>query len=479
MRPFPAGTGPAPERSDLLLPLPWLRPICHACRRRILLPGRDFMTELGLGMKQRGALAMTPALRQAIGFLALSNADLSARLADLQTAGVEVVAAKSEPGAWPALVRHVEAPRGGRARLDRREHGTPGGFDPERTAAAAPGLVAHVEAQLSLLVRADEDRPVALAFLRALEPTGWLGASVDEVAADAGCSLMRASAVLRQLQGAEPAGLFARSLAECLALQADDLGLASPAFSRLLQNLPLLAAGKMDALADACGCAAAEMAAMVRALRSMNPKPGAAFEQGTQAIARPPDLILRRDGAGWLLELNEATTPVLRLCSGAEVAPEPFRQARALTLALERRHATVLSIAADMVARQDAHLRDAATPPAAVTINDVAAAVGVHRSTVSRVTAALTMALPRRMIGLRALISAPAPAARRTEEPPSVQAVLQRMQAIVAAEDPLRPLADAEIARLLLADGAAPARRTVAKYRKLAGIPPRGERGRA
>jgi RNA polymerase sigma-54 factor len=437
------------------------------------------MTELGFGMKQRGALAMTPALRQAIGFLALSNADLSARLADLQAAVAVIVSAKTVPGAWPALVRHVDPPPGDSARPHRREHPAPGGLDTDRIAEAAPGLVAHVEAQLPLLVRAAADRPVAEAFLRAVEPSGWLGASLDEVAAEAGCSLVRAEAVLRKLQAAEPAGLFARSLAECLALQAEDRGLASPAFSLLLRNLPLLAAGRMDALEEACGCGAAEMAAMVRALRQMNPKPGAAFEQGAQPIPRPPDLVLRRDGAGWLLELNAETTPLLRLSAGAEAAPEALRQARALTQALERRHATVLSIAAELVARQDAHLRDAATPPAAVTINEVAASVGVHRSTVSRVTAALTMALPRRTISLRALISAPAPAARRTEDPPSVQAVLQRMQAIVAAEDPLRPLADAEIARLLLADGAALARRTVVKYRGLAGIPPRGERRRA
>src|SRR5690606_28424799 len=157
------------------------------------------------------------------------------------------------------------------------------------------------------------------------------------------------------------------------------------------------------------------------------------------------------------------TTPLLRLSAGAEAAPEALRQARALTQALERRHATVLSIAAELVARQDAHLRDAATPPAAVTINEVAASVGVHRSTVSRVTAALTMALPRRTISLRALVSAPAPAARRLEKPPSVQAVLERMQAVVAAADPVRALAPPELAPLRLSDGAAVARRPPAR----------------
>jgi len=211
----------------------------------------------------------------------------------------------------------------------------------------------------------------------------------------------------------------------------------------------------------------------------MDPKPGAAFDQATGSAARAPDLILRRDGEGWLLELNADTTPALRLRPGDDPRSEAQRQARATAAALDRRNATVLTIAAEIVTRQDAHLRDTALPLAALTINDLARAAGVHRSTASRVTAAMVMAMPRRTVTLRALMSAAAPAARRTEDPPSVQAVLHRIGALIAAEDPRHPLSDAEIARLLLPEGAALARRTVAKYRTLAGIAPQSGRRKA
>ena len=432
------------------------------------------MSDLHLGLKQRGTLAMTPALRQAIGFLALGNAELSARLADLQSAVLTLTPAeKATPGAWLDLVRQV-APRGGSRPPPMARQAGPGGLETDRIAAADPGLIAHVEAQLPLLVRAPQDHGLAHAFLAALEPSGWLGAPVAEIAAEAGAAPDRAEAVLRQLQQAEPAGLFARSLAECLALQAEDRGLLTPAFAALLDNLPLLAAGDIQALAEECAAPPDAVAAMVGQLRRMDPKPGAAFSQAV-APPRPPDLQLRRDGDGWLLELNSETAPVLRLTPGAETSPDRLREARALILALERRHASVLAIAGDIVAAQDAHLRGQA-PLAALTINDLAASTGLHRSTVSRVTAALVLALPRRTVSLRALLCAAAPAARMSEAAPSVQAVLQRMRALVAAEDPSHPLDDAAIARLLLPEGAALARRTVAKYRALAGIPPRSAR---
>lgn len=434
------------------------------------------MVGMDLGLKQRGALAMTPMLRQAIGFLGLSNAELSARLADLQAqnAVVERVAA-ADAGTWLGLMRYVTPP----ANAQRPPRSSPqglGGVDSDHFAASDPGLIAHVGAQLPLLVRDRADRPIAEAFLAALEPSGWLGADPARIAAEAGCSLDRANAVLRQLQAAEPTGLFARSLAECLTLQAQEQGLLTPAFAALLQNLPLLAAGDTEALAEACGCNEAAVLAMARALRGLNPKPGAAFSQAPAPL-RAPDLILRRDGAGWLLELNLQTAQGLVLKTGADAPPDALREARALIQALERRHATVLAIAAEIVARQDAHLRGQG-PLAALTINDLAAVTGLHRSTVSRVTAALTLALPRRTLGLRDLMCAAAPAARRQDDPPSVRAVLDRLREIVADEDPANPLTDEALAERLLPEGAALARRTVAKYRGLAGIPPRAARRR-
>ena len=432
------------------------------------------MVGLDLRQKQREVLAMTPVLRQAIGFLALSNTDLSARLADLQQENEILVSAPSaESSTWLELIRQVAPPEDRRHRVPSQRQNGMGGIDTDRIANGDPGLIAHVSAQLPLLVRDKADLPLAEVFLRALEPSGWLCADLSEIATEAGVPVARAEAVLAQLQAAEPTGLFARSLAECLMLQAVDQGLMTPEFARMLDNLPLLAAGNIEALAEVCGCESDAVLSMTARLRRMNPKPGAAFSQASTP-ERPPDLVLRRNGEGWLVELNGQTTPTLTLANVAG-RPEALREAKALVQALERRHATVLSIAAEIVSRQDSHLRNQG-PLAALTINDLAAASGLHRSTVSRVTAALYIRTPQKTLCLRELMCAAAPAARRQEEPLSVQAVLERMQDIVAAEDTTRPLSDADIAKQLLPEGAALARRTVAKYRGLAGIPPRAAR---
>lgn len=436
------------------------------------------MIGIDLGLKQRTSLAMTPSLRQAIGFMALSNIDLSARLADL-TLDTSVLKTSVGPVSedWLTLMRQIAPPPSTIHRQPPEIHLGPGGSDTDRIPLADAGLIAHVEAQLPLLVRDSKDRRIAQIFLLYLEPSGWLAGTVSEIATEAGCSLQRAEAVLRQLQSAEPTGLFARSLAECLALQAEEQGLLTPPFAELLRNLPLLAAGETEALAAACGCDRTEVLTMARCLRQLNPKPGAAFDQGTPTMGRAADLILRRDGDGWLLELNAQTVPVLRLETGAEAPPNAMTEARGLIQAIERRHATVLTVATEIVARQDGFLRGK-SPLAALTINDLASATGLHRSTVSRVTAALSLSLPSRTLGLRTLLSASAPAARQQEEPLSVQAVLERMRALVQAEDRTNPLTDDALAKLLLPEGAALARRTVAKYRAIAGIPARSARRR-
>ncbi|RGP36366.1 RNA polymerase factor sigma-54 [Pseudotabrizicola alkalilacus] len=433
------------------------------------------MIGIDLGLKQRTSLAITPVLREAIGFMVMSNAELSARLADLaQTGAVLKVVVGAEAYNWFSLLRQISPPTSGRHCQPPDVHFGPGGFDAERLPQSDAGLIAHVESQLSLLVRDREDRRIAQSFLLALEPSGWLSASLAEIAADAGCSVARAELVLRQLQAAEPTGLFARSLAECLTLQAEEQGCLTPAFAALLRNLPLLAAGETEALAAACACGDDMVLDMTRTLRRMNPKPGAAFAEAS-VVGRPCDLILRRDDDGWLLELNAQTVPALRLESGTDTPIHALREARALIQAVERRNATVLTIATEIITRQDAFLRGHA-PLAPLTINDLASATGLHRSTVSRATAALTLSLPNRTLGLRSLLCASAPAARQQEGPLSVQAVLDLMRALVAKEDAANPLTDEALAKLLLPEGAALARRTVVKYRKLAGIPARAVR---
>lgn len=429
---------------------------------------------------QTRAIAMTAQLRQAIGLLRLRNQDIAEQAAVLAAGNAHLVLVRStvaqQPDTWLDLIRVIAPPdptdpqRGtGAATHQRAGTGGDGGADAGAAlAAAAPGLLAHVGAQIGLLLRDPRDRPVAQAYLEALEPSGWLVCGPEAVARATGCSLMRAEAVLTQLQQAEPAGLFARSLSECLRLQAADRGLLTPGFACLLDNLPLVAAGDLQALAVQCGSDPDAVGAMIRSLRTLNPKPGAAFGDVIAPIGAP-DLIVLPDGGGWLVELNRSTLPAVRV----EAAPAQGGSAAALLAAtaferaLHRRNATTLRVAAEVVARQTGFVTGGAGRLGPLSLDEIAAATGLHRSTISRVTADLMVALPRATVRFRDFFSA---ALNRQGDRVATAAVLERLREMIATEDRSAPLSDHEIARRFGAEGIVLARRTVAKYRGLLGL---------
>jgi RNA polymerase sigma-54 factor len=172
--------------------------------------------------------------------------------------------------------------------------------------AAAPSLIAHVMAEIDSRIPGAVHRAIALHFIEALEPSGWLGRSVAQVAQDAGCSLVAAQEVLTLLQRIEPRGLFARSLAECLRLQADEAGVHDPVMAVMLDHLDLLAKGALASLALRAKVGEADIMARLRLIREFNPKPGAAFVQGAAPV-RAPDLIAKEADGGWQITLNRRT----------------------------------------------------------------------------------------------------------------------------------------------------------------------------
>lgn len=436
---------------------------------------------LQIGLTQGAAPQMTAEMRQAIGLLQMGNETLARHLAALANPHLEIIRSArpvaAARGHWLDLMRIVDdaPPRGGP-----REPPAMGGSGLEEalTAAAPPGLAAHVAGQLGLLLRDAEDRRIAGHFLEALEPSGWLGDEVPAIARRARCTTDRALDVLARLQQAEPAGLFARGLAECLRLQAADRDLLTPAFAALLDNLPLAAEGDLDALALACGVPRAEVPGLMRQLRGLDPKPGAAFGDAPAPIRRP-DLVIRRVPEGWLVELDAASQPQVVVRADAEGGgAEALRAARWIDHALRRRNATVLAVAAELVARQQRFLQAGPAAMAPLTAADLAAATGLHRSTVDRVTAALTAEVKGRVIGLRDFLSAPLPGAGPDRLPVATAAARHLLARIVAEEDRQAPLSDSQIADRLAAAGIRVARRTVAKYRGEAGIPPQDQRRR-
>lgn len=426
----------------------------------------------------RQTMVVTAQLQQAIRLLQMGNRELQ----DYLESQVD-----ENPFVELRLPR-VSPPAAGPAQAGTRSHD-----DWDRIAALpdthSPSLYAHVEHEIAGMALDPRQARIAAAYLDALEPSGWLGSSPAEVAASAGVTLAEALAVLEVLKRIEPAGLFARNLAECLRLQAIATDQLDPVLDAVLDNLPLLAAANMPALARACGVPQDRLRPALRLLRTFDPKPGARF-QLDDSPQMPPDLIALNGAEGWTVELNRSTLPaiVVHAQEPAQAAPhtrnpdaeryiaERLSVARWLARAIAHRNRTSLKIGAEIVKRQIAFLERGPGYLEPMTLREVATAVGVHESTVSRVCAGMMMATPQGCFRLKHFFTAAL--VRYDGRSDSAGAVRHRIGQLIGTENPRKPLSDDEIARRMAGEGVEIARRTVAKYREMLHIPASSDRRR-
>lgn len=427
-------------------------------------------------LSQRQSVVVNAQLQQAIHLLAMGNSDLAAYIEKQAEENPFVELAPMPKGFAD------RAPLMGSARRVQED-------DWDRIGALAdesgPSLYAHVSAEIDRLSLTKDERLLAVAFLDALEPTGWLGQSTEQIAARVGCSIQEANALLAKLQKVEPAGLFARTLAECLGLQAAERGLLTPRFKAILDNLPMLALADLKGLTRVCDCTMDELKVELRALRSLNPKPGAMFETFIPP-QRPPDLIVTRVAEGWGVDLNRSTLPRVLVHSGEarEVVKEKstagkeagtyvserLAVAKWLARAVEHRNQTILKVGAEVMRRQKAFLEEGQAHMKPMILREVADAIGVHESTVSRVTTGMLVSTPQGTLPLKSFFST-ALGSSSGNEPGSAAAVRHRIRQLVQGESPDAPLSDEDIARTISAEGTMLARRTVAKYRDMLHIP--------
>ncbi|MCA0850457.1 RNA polymerase factor sigma-54 [Salipiger thiooxidans] len=364
-----------------------------------------------------------------------------------------------------------------------------GGEDSDAVAAVAadrPSLMAHVVEQIERAFAAPSDHLIALHFAEALEPTGWLSQPVETIALVAGCPLRKAEQVLEVLQGFEPAGLFARSLSDCLLIQAREADLLTWEVETLIRNLDMLD-GRRARLAELCDCEVSDIPDILGQIRGLNPKPGLAYDHVAVPVF-PPDLIATRGEDGWTVELNRATTPTITVREdhasdnradreARKLRRKALAEARALALALERRGDTLLRTGAVLVARQARFLERGTAYLVPLTLDDVAAELGVHASTISRAVSGRMIQTPTRALPLRAFFSRPV-----STMPGSVavsrDSMMDFVQRAVEDEDPRDPLSDDAIVMLAQRSGLQIARRTVAKYRSTLGLGSSYERRR-
>lgn len=337
-------------------------------------------------------------------------------------------------------------------------------------AAAAPSLMAHVMGYITVAFPAAQDRSIAVRFAEVLEPSGWISRPVVALAAEARCGLPDAMRVLTVLQKIEPRGLFARTLAECLMLQAQEAGVADSTMVVMLGHLDLLAQSDFARLARLAQVSEADILARLRTIRSFDPKPGAAFVQGAAPV-REPDLVARKPAGGWQIALNRSSLPSLGLADDRKVGKRA--EARALIALVTARNETLLRVGQHILLQQWRALEGGMGEVAPLRMADVAQALDVHESTISRVVAGTAVDTPRGTWWLRDLFS------RDMGDGVSAVALRHRLAALVAAEDAEHPLSDEALAQALSMGEAQVARRTVAKYRMLLRIQPAHARRRS
>jgi RNA polymerase sigma-54 factor len=488
-----------------------------------------------LEIRQGQGLVITPQLQQAIKLLQLSNLELEAFVdAELER---NPLLQRDERDAEPEAEAPVEAPNdlsadrmddaGARADLDTsHDEASPGERvtgDAEHDMGAAEagasvdwskasrggsfdgdpealeGVVTrdktlneHLHDQLSASGLKGPEAAAASVLIDAVDEGGYLRAELAELAERLGCGEDLLERVLTVLQGFEPVGVCARDLQECLTIQLKDRNRFDPAMAALLDNLPLLAKRDMPALKRACAVDDEDLREMVAELRALTPRPGAAFG-GEPVQAVVPDVYVREGLGGlWLVELNSETLPRLlvdqryhaRVSASARTDQEKTfvsdcaAQASWLVKSLDQRAKTILKVSSEIVRQQDAFLAYGVEHLRPLNLKTVADAIGMHESTVSRVTSNKYLATPRGVLEMKFFFTS---AIQATEggEAHSAESVRHKIRQLIDAEASERDVhSDDSIVDILKEAGVDIARRTVAKYREAMRIPSSVERRR-
>ncbi|MGQ0559257.1 MAG: RNA polymerase factor sigma-54 [Sphingosinicella sp.] len=472
-----------------------------------------------LQIRQTQALVMTPQLQQAIRLLALSNLELESVIAEeiernpllesgTADAGEEADAPESpvereEAATVDELVMSGDAIADAPLDVDynsedfhqdsaadtflnvdghRASGGDGEGMDFDNFASSGVSLHDHLSRQAGETLDGP-DLAIAEAIIEQIEETGWFQGSLLDIAQKLGVALKEAERVLAAIQTFDPAGVGARSLAECLALQAKDADRHDPAMARLIDNLDYLAKGNLAALRRICGVDDEDLADMISELRGYDPKPGCRFVSTERIDAIVPDVFVLGRGAGFAIELNQATLPRLivnrdyhaELAAGAQDRrsktwlSECLQNANWLMKSLDQRARTILKVAAEIVTRQDGFFRHGVAHMKPLTLRTVADAIGMHESTVSRVTSNKYLACDRGLFELKYFFTSGIQAADGGEAV-SAEAVKSRIRALIAAESADQILSDDQLVERLRSNGYDIARRTVAKYREALGL---------
>ncbi len=464
-----------------------------------------------LDLRQAQNLVMTPQLQQAIKLLQLNNAELAeyieAEIAQnplLEKKDAEVDAPVADAGpaeerdsmqdtfdgeyeggesAKPAMdfdAGTAQMGAGGSRNFEEFDESNDAGLTKTET------LREHLLEQLNMTFEDARDRLIGAMLIDMVDEAGYLREGYETLAAKLGADATRVEELLTTLKKFSPSGVFARDLKECLSLQLEDQGKLDKPMGILLDNLALLAGHDMAGLAKKCDVNSTYLSDMIADIKSLNPKPAANFDHLVVQTAIPDVLMKKLPknlGGGWRVELNTETLPRVlvnneyytQVSQGAkdkkdrEYITTQLNNANWLVKSLDQRAQTILKVASEIVEQQDAFFTFGIEFLRPLTLKDIAEVIGMHESTVSRVTNNKYIGTPRGIFELKYFFSTALVSADGTSH--SSESIKARIKTLIDTEKSDDVLSDDSIVETLQKEGIDIARRTVAKYREMLHIP--------
>jgi len=390
---------------------------------------------------------------------------------------------------WTENFESMTAPTGSRSASDDDYPDIDARNSPPQT------LRDHLLWQMQMTPFSDDDRQIAMALIDAINEDGYLSCKLEEIqqalSKNLPVEIDEIEAVLHQIQNFDPIGVGARDVGECLQLQMkalppDTPGLKAGMSLATPQNLALLAGRDYTQLRRNLKLPPEELQQVIHLIQSLNPRPGNSVT-ATQAGYIVPDIIVKKVRGVWRAELNGDVSPRLRINRQYEkmihrgdssadnrYLQDQLQQARWFIKSLNSRNETLLKVARTIVDRQRAFFDHGAEAMKPLVLHDVAGAVTMHESTISRVTTNKYMLTPRGIFELKYFFSSHVSTADGgTCSATAIRSIIKKL---VEAETPTRPISDSKIAEILAEQGINVARRTVAKYRESMSIPPSSQR---
>lgn len=462
----------------------------------LYMPLLDLQQHLKMELLQNPFLELVEEMDDELAIEEGASAEIEATQEEPELAESDSSTDTDDETQWEELLLNGLDGSGAREERDNREYY-------ERPTVASRGLDDHLRDQIRMLDLSERDELLAEEFIGNLNEEGYLGASLEEIiqginevvvqAAEAAdeerevplFGLSDALRMLEIIQGLEPAGVGARTLQECLTLQLKEAGLVGTlAESLVREHFADLVAHRWAEIARRVGLTPAEVQAAADEVAKLNPKPGRAYSESADNYVIP-DLIVEKIDDDYLVFTNDANLPRLKLSRSYQNIARDKKQfdaehkefitsrlsaAQWLIQAIEQRRQTMLKVMHFIVDRQRDFFEKGVQGLKPLTLREVAEAIGMHESTISRVTNEKFAQTPRGVLPLKFFFSSGLKSSEGDDV--SARGIRDTLEKLVAAEDPRAPLTDQAIVLALAKDGVEIARRTVAKYRDQLGILP-------